>query len=149
VKQLYPLRVKPYLIQQSLDGAYADLGPVISLVQMALTFGTGNHAETAAPTLEGMHKILPIHFTAARHLPHQNVSAVLLPLARQARALRNAVTADIHDNVRRRGLRHTAFLTPTMRTASRLMLTDLKKYAKRPVVQIARKLHIYSWPIIH
>ena len=120
VEQLNPLSVKSDLIQQSLDGAYADLGPVIPLVQMALTFGTGNNAQAAAPPLEGVHKILSVHLTAARHLPHQHVSTVLLPLARQARAMRNAVAADKHDNVRRRGMRHAAFLTLTMRTIHQL-----------------------------
>ena len=69
--------------QKPLNGADANLRPIIALAQAAFSLGAGYDAHPACAAFQGVHKILPIHFAAARHFMDHDPHAVLLPLARQ------------------------------------------------------------------
>jgi hypothetical protein len=59
-----------------------------------------------ASSFQGMKEVLRVDLAAAWDFSHQNMSTVLVPLARHAFILGDAVLADIHNNVRLDRLRH-------------------------------------------
>lgn len=101
MQQFDPPGFESDLGEQPLNGPEANLRPVVALGQSALPFGTRHDAESTNSPFEGVKEILAVHLAAAWHLPHQDLCAVLLPLARETRMPGNAVAADVHENVRR------------------------------------------------
>ena len=106
MQELDSLRLEPDLGEQSPHRANTNLGPIVALSQTALPPGTGDDTEPIASSLQGMEEVLRVDLAAAWDFSHQNMSTVLVPLARHAAILGNAVLADIHNNVWLDRLRH-------------------------------------------
>ena len=100
------LRLEPDLGEQPLHRANTNLGPIVALSQTALPPGTRDDTESVASSLQGMEEVLRVDLAAAWNFAHQNMSTVLVPLARHASILGDAALADIHDDVRLDRLRH-------------------------------------------
>jgi hypothetical protein len=106
MQELDSLRLEPDLGEQPLHRANTNLGPIVALSQTALPPGTRDDTEPMASSLQGMEEVLRVDLAAAWDFSHQNMSTVLVPLARHASILGDAALADIHNNVRLDRLRH-------------------------------------------
>ena len=92
-------RVKAYFFKQALHGADPHFSPVISLCQCALSVRTGDHAYSREPAFKRMENILGVDFPAARDFFYPHMQTVLIPLNRRVSAARNAVFAQVYNNV--------------------------------------------------
>jgi hypothetical protein len=92
-------RIETYLFKQALDCFGPYFGPVIALRKRAFAQRAGHDADSPHSPFKGVKHVLRVDFPAARDFLYPDMHFTFHPLDGQANALRDAVLAEIYDDI--------------------------------------------------